>query len=253
MRNVPYVREVKEAMNKFLELFKRQGVARYTGESVLVVSEEVLGVCKRLDAVGALTDDHVLEVLSGLCICTNAKFRGMFTHLKQSAELKMDNLSVLDNVSEGASNMEQIEGIIEKAIDTYDILCTAQIWNKTTKGGPSALKSIVNAVRRCWNCEEEGCSLEKCPKPRNPAVIAKNKKAFYKNKRKQVSSSGNDNGGNDNGSEIDNGGNCVDKSHPDYQRKIWEANLCKMMNGVLHVKCNHCGYNLSHHTKYHGQ
>ena len=56
-------REVKEAMCKFLDIFKRNGVSRYIGVNVLVVSEEALGVCKRLEAVGALQDEHVLDVL----------------------------------------------------------------------------------------------------------------------------------------------------------------------------------------------
>jgi hypothetical protein len=45
-------REVKEAMLSFLEFFKKKGVARYTGENILVVQEEVLGVCRRLHSVG---------------------------------------------------------------------------------------------------------------------------------------------------------------------------------------------------------
>lgn len=51
-------REVKDAIFKFLDIFKRNGVSRYTGENVLVVAEEILGVCKRLDAVNSLQDDH---------------------------------------------------------------------------------------------------------------------------------------------------------------------------------------------------
>ena len=71
-------REVKDAMLVFLDLFKRKGVARYTGENLIIIQEEVVGVCKRLDSVHALTDDHVLEVLTGLSICTNKWFQSMF-------------------------------------------------------------------------------------------------------------------------------------------------------------------------------
>jgi hypothetical protein len=68
-------REVKEAMYKFLDIFKRQGVSRHTGESVLVASEKILEVCKRLDAVHALQEEHVTDILTGLSICTNKHFR----------------------------------------------------------------------------------------------------------------------------------------------------------------------------------
>ena len=49
-------RKVKEAMFKFLEIFKHNVVSRYTGENICVVSEEILGVCKRLDMVKALQE-----------------------------------------------------------------------------------------------------------------------------------------------------------------------------------------------------
>ena len=38
-------REGKEAMLSFIEFFKKKGVARYTGENILVVQEDLLGVC----------------------------------------------------------------------------------------------------------------------------------------------------------------------------------------------------------------
>ena len=47
-------REVEEVMHKYIKLFKWSGVYKYTGENLLVVQEQVTGVCKRLDSVGAL-------------------------------------------------------------------------------------------------------------------------------------------------------------------------------------------------------
>jgi hypothetical protein len=41
-------REVTEAMKYFIDLFKKKGVARYTGENVLKISEELLGVASGL-------------------------------------------------------------------------------------------------------------------------------------------------------------------------------------------------------------
>jgi hypothetical protein len=42
--------EVTDAMLSFLALFKHKGISRYQGKNVLLAAEEVLGVCKRLDA-----------------------------------------------------------------------------------------------------------------------------------------------------------------------------------------------------------
>lgn len=61
-------REVRQAMLDFIDLFKRRGVSRYTGENILVVEEELMCVTKRLAADGSLTEDHVIDVLCGLSI-----------------------------------------------------------------------------------------------------------------------------------------------------------------------------------------
>jgi hypothetical protein len=69
----------------------------------------------------------VFDVLSGLVICTNSRFRDLFKHLKQNKDLS--NLHILGTISPNATPMEQIEAIMEKAVDTYGTLCTAQVWN----------------------------------------------------------------------------------------------------------------------------
>ena len=80
-------RKVTEAMKYFIELFKTKGVARYTGENVLKILEELLGVAKRLDSVALLTHKHVHDILTGLCICTNSHFCETFTLVSQNADL----------------------------------------------------------------------------------------------------------------------------------------------------------------------
>jgi hypothetical protein len=70
-------------MLTFLGIFKRKGVARYTGENIIVVQEEIVGVCKRLASVGALLEEHVIDILQGLTIGGNVRFKDTFKHLKQ--------------------------------------------------------------------------------------------------------------------------------------------------------------------------
>ena len=66
-------------MHKFIELFKLTGVSKYVGENLLIVQEQVTGVCKRLDSVRALHSEHVMDVLSGLGVggaCTASGLKG---------------------------------------------------------------------------------------------------------------------------------------------------------------------------------
>ena len=66
-----------------------------------------------------------MDVLSGLSICTNKWFQSLFEHLKQNTDL--NNLHILDTILEDATPLEQIETILDKVVDTYDNLCTAQV------------------------------------------------------------------------------------------------------------------------------
>ena len=119
--------EVEDAMHKFIELFKRTVVSKYIGENLLIVQKQVTGVCKRLDSVGALHSEHMMDVLTGLGICSNTKFRDMFKHLNQTA--KLNHLSLLlPTIPSDASPIKQIEGMLENAVDQYNLLCMAGLW-----------------------------------------------------------------------------------------------------------------------------
>lgn len=240
-------REVKDAMLVFLDLFKRKGVARYTGENLIIIQEEVVGVCKRLDSVHALTDDHVLDVLTGLTIAGNQRFKDTFKFLKQSADL--NRLDMLETVSIDSTPIEKIEAIMDKAVTDYDMMCIANTWlPHSRKGGTAAhLNTITEVVNACWNCGEVGHGVGKCPHPKDQAKIAKNKKAFMDGKQ---SSSGGSRG-NISGKGGSSGKGNVDKSSSEYRRKVWEANGMQLINGVLHVRCAKCGMNTTHTTKTH--
>ncbi len=60
--------EVDKAIHKFIELFEWTGVSKYVRENLLIVQEQVTGVYKRLDSVGALCSAHVMDVLIRLGI-----------------------------------------------------------------------------------------------------------------------------------------------------------------------------------------
>ena len=72
-------RDTKESMLGYLGFFRKRGVAHCPGENVVVASKELLGVCKRLAAVNVLTSERVHDVLAGLSIFYNNRFKDMFS------------------------------------------------------------------------------------------------------------------------------------------------------------------------------
>ena len=57
-------RDIKQAMLNYLDYFKNQGLAKVVrNENVLQAKAEIVGVCKRLDAAGALHEDVIIDML----------------------------------------------------------------------------------------------------------------------------------------------------------------------------------------------
>ena len=59
-----------------------------------------------------------------------------FDLLKKNYDLDPSNLNILKELPVNATPMEQIDGILRKAVDMYDKLCLGGLWNVTSKGGP---------------------------------------------------------------------------------------------------------------------
>jgi hypothetical protein len=243
-------REVKEAMLNFLDLFKRKGIARYTGENVLEAVEEVLGVCKRLDSVNALQEEHLADILTGLSICSNTRFHQMFQHLKELSDL--DQVVILPTIKPKDSLIDRIDAVLEKAVNVYDKFSRGGYWNKTSKGGPSLNNALVQVTAACWNCGDPAHGVSKCPKSKDQAKIAKNKKAFEEQKKSQAQGSGSGSrAGNQRGGQCREKQGGLDKNAPDYQRKVWEAAGITVAGGQALIRCKLCGLNATHGTSHH--
>ena len=236
-------KDVKKAILNFVDLFKARGLTRYTGESVLKASEELLGVLKRLHSVGGVTDEHVYDILQGLSICNNSRFKEMFSLLARNVDL--GNVCILPTITKNDSPMEQIEKILAKAEEVYDCLCLAGQWNPAKKGGGGAHAHAAGTALedlKCFNCEKKGCNVKKCPHPKDQAKIDRNFKAYReKNPKKPFKGKS---------SNPDAGGGNDDKN---YRRKAWDSSGLTMVNGCLMAKCKTCGPNTTHTTKYHAK
>ena len=167
--------------------------------------------------------------------------------LRQNAELGVLP-NCLNTIPVNASPIEEIEAVLDFAIDLYDKLCTAQLWIKPGKGGGgTVLKSIVPQVAECWNCGAKGHTARACPKPKNPELFNKNRKAFHDKKSSGLNGIGG-------GSGL-SGGTKSD-SNTGYDRKACEAKLVKQQmkidtDGFLKCLCKKCGYNTTHTSGFH--
>ena len=165
-------RDTKESMLAYLVFFKKRGVAHYPGDNVLVASNERLGVCNRLAAVDVLTSEHVHNVVTGVSICNNTRFKEIFSQLARSSDLV--NVDILATIRPNDPPETQIDEILKKAVSMYDMLCKTHKWNMAKKGGGGheAFKASTDPEYKdgcCWNCGKEGCRPKACDKPQDKA------------------------------------------------------------------------------------
>ena len=90
-------------------------------KNVLVASTYLLGICRRLAYADALTEEHVHSVLTGLSICGNHRFREMLKLLVQTTNIT-STLAVMPHISSDATPLEQMEALLEKALDLHENL-----------------------------------------------------------------------------------------------------------------------------------
>ena len=236
--------------------FKRRDIANYPGENVLVASNELLGVCKSLDVVDALTDEHVIDVLTGLSIVNNLRFKKMFEQLLNCADL--GTINVLSTIKQDDTPLEQIKGILDQATRTYDKLSKGNKWNVAKKGGGGSDHKAFAATgnnqefkkNSCWNCGQEGCRPDKCSKPRDEARIKRCKEAWQKAKAAKGGTPARGSSGSGKPSAPTA---ATEEPKTERQRKVWGAANLGLVNGVLMAHCKKCGGYSNHSTTHHAK
>ena len=105
-----------------LSFFKNKGMDRFRGENILQTGEYVLGVCKTLDFVKALTHKHVNNIPGEVALCNNNRFRNTFKLLSESADL--ENVKILLIIKdEDVFHIDIIGTVLNKAIHIFDKIC----------------------------------------------------------------------------------------------------------------------------------
>ena len=128
-------------------------------------------VCLQLNEVGALPYKRLTDVLTGLTNWSVPDFVRLFNFLLQQAKMK-----ALDTDAHAVNMLEQVKAILSKSVDAYNSLCTAGKWHVSNR-----CSGHFNVV--CWNCENEGCSVNKCPQLKDQKLIATHKKTFSEQKQ----------------------------------------------------------------------
>ena len=80
-----------------------------------------------------MSDEHVIDILSGLAIANNLRFKKMFEQLLNCADL--DTVNILLTIDQDDKPLVQIEGILGQEVRTYVKLSKGHKWNVAKKGG----------------------------------------------------------------------------------------------------------------------
>ena len=145
-----------------------------------------MAVCHQLSDLGGLTYEKVIDVITGLTICSVPDFVKLFDFLLQQAKVK-----AVDIDTHEGNILKQIEEILSKAVDHS--LCTAGTLYVSNKS--SGLSNVV-----CWFCEKEGYYVNKCPQPKDQKKIATNKFSEQKQSSREANG-GSKPSNSDNGSQ----------------------------------------------------
>lgn len=230
-------RDTIASMNKFLTVIERKGLKLFEGESVLRFVAYVEVIIKRLHACKSLPSDAPTMILKGLSKCTNASFRGIILQLLNAEQ--MENLGVSydsqytfgdkDTYTSCKEILEKFSELFVNKINNKDWL-PLDVAGRNNKSSFNAA-SIVQDLRKCFNCDDTDHLANECPKPRNKALFDKNMKEFREKKKKQA------------------------KGESDKSDKTWDnkrSNAVVVKKGKALMFCKGCNKKVAtHSTKYH--
>jgi hypothetical protein len=115
-----------------------------------------------------------------------ADFNAFFSALSVSATLDQERKGMTE--SDALPTTAQLYSLATKR---YNTMLHSNEWTATsTRSTKSAFTAghPPNPNQKCWNCDQNGHTIERCPKPRNDANVSANKVKFYANRKDQKKS-----------------------------------------------------------------
>lgn len=154
----------------------------------------------------------------------------MFVHLKECADL--GNVVILPTIKDNFDPMERIDAILNKAVGTYDRFSTAQLLNKTTKGGRHLANFLLAGIVAS-QVVQYAAVLSPSIKPELTGPRKSGKRAGILVSRQS-------------GGGGDDKGHPDKPSGPDYQHKKWGSAGIHLVDNILMIKCKNCGLIRTH-------
>jgi len=223
----------------------------------------VLAVVRRLNEANELPTETVVDVLTGLTLCSVDSFKKLFESYLQDVQ-KEYLLSTFGRIS-NKDTLSQVMFYLNNAAIYYRNLNMSEAWAVGDSHG--RLTNMIDEAKgpsggsggsrgTCWNCGKPNCNVRICPEPKNEQRIAENMRKFFEEKE-QNRGSRRSGGNNNNNTGSGTGGN--------YERSKWSPPgkgqpSIQFFDGQPHAYCSRqashggtCGWNTTHSTKYHGQ
>ena len=137
----------------------------------------------------SLPDEYVDKLISIFTSTSVDDFNNLFDSLKKDLFKSQLQASIVSSLivpsAETSSLTNNLKGatyVLEYASNAYYTLCQRGSWDKCLQQAPGD-SAFINpdgsqppiAERRCFNCNETNHHLRNCPKPRDQAIINKNR------------------------------------------------------------------------------
>jgi Zinc knuckle len=177
--------DTDNAVQYLINNVKNMKITNYEGENVSRVVSLIRGAYKRLKGVGLnkLPDEFPKWIVEVFQTSSVSEFNEGFAHLQRQVHVD----SFLKN--DDKETYPSVEKLLKLAEKLYLDLTMVNKWNGvTTKANQSAFPALASPSKKkltCWNCGQEGHSLQECKAARNEELIKKRKESFRAAKKKK--------------------------------------------------------------------
>jgi Zinc knuckle len=215
--------DTDNAVQYLINNVKNMKITNYEGENVSRVVSLIRGAYKRLKGVGLnkLPDEFPKWIVEVFQTSSVSEFNEGFAHLQRQVHVD----SFLKN--DDRETYPSVEKLLKLAEKLYLDLTMVNKWNGvTTKANQSAFPALTGTPNKkkltCWNCGQEGHSLQECKATRNEDLIKKRKESFRAAKKKKRDEKKKNESGtkNNNGTQSENNGKWKPPTAEEKNRRI---------------------------------